>query len=261
VIQMAESASIEGAVLSALQAVDDPELDESLVELGFVDSVRVDGDFAEIVLRLPTFWCAPNFAYLMAHDAREETLHVEGIREVRVLLKDHMCSDEISTGVSAGHPFTQVFPGQADGDDVGELRALFRGKAFGMRQEQLVRFLLEAGLTAQEVVGLRGRDVLDTSDSDGLRLVVNGVARALRGGAPLARAYIERRRRVGLDSDIGAPLITSLDGARIMAEDLEAHLQRTRRQRISMAFNAMMCRGLLETRYSLEGKEGGSPTR
>jgi metal-sulfur cluster biosynthetic enzyme len=255
VIETAESVSVKDAVLSALRAVNDPELDESLVELGFVDSVSVDGERAEIVLRLPTFWCAPNFAYLMAHDAREETLRVPGVREVQVLLKDHMCSDEISTGVSAGQSFTSVFPGQTDGDDLGELRALFRGKAFGMRQEQLVRCLLECGLTASEIVELRAGDITDTSDANGLRLSIRGVERVLRGGAPLARAYMERRQRVGLETDDRAPLITDLDGAPIAAHDLEAHLQRTRRQRISMTFNALMCRGLLETRYGLSDRK------
>jgi len=264
-IVAAESASTssstsepEEAVLAALRRVSDPELDESLVELGFVDSVHVDRGRVDIVLRLPTFWCAPNFAYLMVHDAREEALQLPGVNEVNVVLKDHMCGDEISTGVSAGHAFSAVFPGQTDGDDLGELRALFRGKAFGMRQEQLVRFLLDAGLTAEEVVGLRAQDVLDASDANGLRLELKGVARLLRGGAPLARAYLQRRQRVGLDTDPGAPLVTDLDGAPIEAGNLEAHLQRTRRQRVSMTFNALMCRGLLETRYGLvdNRKEG-----
>ena len=68
----------------------------------------------------------------------------------------------------------------------------------------------------------------------------------------------ERRQRVALDTDPGAPLVTDLDGAPIEAGNLEAHLQRTRRQRVSMTFNALMCRGLLETRYGLvdNRKEG-----
>jgi metal-sulfur cluster biosynthetic enzyme len=201
------------AVLAALSMVTDPELDESLVELGFLDSVRVEDDGrVEVVLRLPTFWCAPNFAYLMAYDAREQALRVPGVREVRVILKDHMYSDEITTGISAGQRFEEVFPRQADGDDVGELRALFHGKAFGMRQEQLARFLLDAGLIADEVVGLRLEDVLDTSNESGLRLQVGGQARLLRGGAPLAHTYLERRRRLGLDEGTGARLITDRDG-------------------------------------------------
>src|SRR5438105_12025875 len=181
---------LEEAVLAALRRVSEPELDEWVVELGFVDSVHVDRGRVDIVLRLPTFWCAPNFAYLMAYDAREEALQVPGVNEVNVVLKDHMCSDEISSGVSAGDAFSAVFPGQTDGDDLGELRALFRGKAFGMRQEQLVRFLLEAGMTAGEITALRPRDIIDSSDSGGVRLNVNGAERVFRGGAPLARAYL-----------------------------------------------------------------------
>src|SRR6202158_3718969 len=146
----------EQAVLAALRTVIDPELDESLVELGFLHSVRIEDEGnVEVVLRLPTFWCAPNFAYLMAYDARVATLGVPGVRQVRVVLKDHMYSDEISTGISAGQKFDEVFPGQTDGEDVGELRALFHAKAFGMRQEQLARFLLDAGLSASEVVDIR----------------------------------------------------------------------------------------------------------
>jgi metal-sulfur cluster biosynthetic enzyme len=238
----------EQEVLEALQRVSDPELDESIVDLQFVDRVRVEGSQVDLVLRLPTFWCAPNFAYLMAYDARQQVLSLPGVRDVRVALKDHMYSDEITAGVSAGESFGEVFAGQCEGDDLEGLRQLFRGKAFGMRQEQLVRALLDAGLTAGEIVGLRDADVLDTSDADGLRVRINGTERRVRGAAPLARAYLQRRARVGLR---GSWLITDLEGQPVQAEDLDEHLRRTRRQRVSMTFNALMCRGLLQTRYGL----------
>src|SRR5262249_62124555 len=53
-------------VLAALDAVRDPELDEPITSLGFVSSctVSADGD-AQVRLRLPTYFCAPNFAFLM----------------------------------------------------------------------------------------------------------------------------------------------------------------------------------------------------
>jgi metal-sulfur cluster biosynthetic enzyme len=250
---MIEAAVSEEAVLAALRTVNDPELDESLVQLGFLESVQVDAGRVDIVLRLPTFWCAPNFAYLMAHDARERTLRVAGVRQVRVVLKDHMYSDEISAGVSAAQAFDEVFPGQADGDDLGQLRALFDGKAFGMRQEQLARFLLASGLTAEEIVGLRVEDVLDTTDGSGLRVRVQGLERLLRGGAPLARAYLERRSRLGLPSDGSTGLVTDRNGQPIAADHFLEYLDRGRRERISMTFNAVMCKGLLETRYDLQG--------
>ena len=52
----------------------------------YLPGVRIeDAGRVEVVLRLPTFWCAPNFAYLMAYDAREQALRVSGVREVRVV--------------------------------------------------------------------------------------------------------------------------------------------------------------------------------
>ena len=251
------STEVDSAALyAALDGVVDPELDESVVQLGFIEDVAIDPQAGNVTigLRLPTFWCSPSFAYLMAHDARQAALSVAGVHAAHVVLKDHGQSDEITDGVSSGLSFREVFPDETDGD-LDELRALFRGKAFGMRQEQLVRFLLDAGMTASEVVALRAGDVLDSSDSGGLRLNVNGAQRVLRGAAPLARAYVQRRQRVGLDTSDDAPLVTDLDGAPIGSQDLEAHLRRTRRQRISMTFNALMCRGLLETRYGLDGRK------
>jgi metal-sulfur cluster biosynthetic enzyme len=248
----APTAVSEATVLDALRGVIDPELDESLVDLGFVDSVRVDDAVVDVVLRLPTFWCAPNFAYLMANDARDAVLRQPGVRQARVALKDHAYSDEISVGVSSGARFETIFAGQAEDDDLETLRRVFYAKAFGMRQEQLVRCLLDAGLTAEEVVALGVRDVLDTSDRSGLVLRLDGRERLVRGAAPLARMYLERRDRMGVGAD---RLITDEGGHPIPANGLREYLARVRRQRISMTFNALMCRGLLETRYGLSKVE------
>lgn len=213
-------------VLAALRQVFDPELDESLVDLEFIDDLQVRGDAVDVVLRLPTFWCAPNFAYLMAHDTREALLRVPGVREVRVTLKDHMYAEEISSG----KPFAEAFGDQAESDNLDELRVLFARKAFGMRQEQLVRFLQEVGLTASEIVSLQPSSVLP------------------RGAAPLLQQYLARRARLAIGGNV---LITDVLGRPIAAEELDAHVREQRRQRISMTFNALMCKGLLETRYEL----------
>ena len=48
----------------------DPELDEPITTLGFVASCVVSQDGrAAVRLRLPTYFCAPNFAFLMVADA------------------------------------------------------------------------------------------------------------------------------------------------------------------------------------------------
>ena len=54
------------SVMAALDAVFDPELDESVTSMGFIETVALRGRTAEITFRLPTFWCSANFAYLMA---------------------------------------------------------------------------------------------------------------------------------------------------------------------------------------------------
>jgi metal-sulfur cluster biosynthetic enzyme len=243
---------LEQTVLDALRGVLDPELDESLVDLGFVADVRVDERRVTVRLRLPTFWCAPNFAYLMARDARDQVRRVAAGRDVRVVLEDHFASDEISAGVSDDRPLSSIFPGQTDGEDLAELRRLFQAKAYTMRLEQLVRLLLDHGLATDEVAGLRLGDVLAAPEHGPLVLRVGRHTRRVRGGSPLLRAYLDKRSLLGLDVSDEAPLVTDPAGTPIAAADLPEALRRARRQRISIAFNAMFCRGLLETRYAGE---------
>src|ERR1700743_2534933 len=77
----ADGAALREQVLDALGTVYDPELDEPITQLRFITSCEVteDGDVA-VVLRLPTPQCAPNFAFLMAADARRATASVPRVR-------------------------------------------------------------------------------------------------------------------------------------------------------------------------------------
>jgi len=77
------------AVWEAIDGVIDPELDRSLVELDFVRSVEVGEGDVHVALRLPTYWCSPNFAYLMVGDAQEAVARVPGAERVRIDLVDH----------------------------------------------------------------------------------------------------------------------------------------------------------------------------
>ncbi len=111
-------------LLAALATVRDPELDEPITSLGFVAActVSADGD-AEVRLRLPTYFCAPNFAYLMVADAYDAVTAVPGVRTAQVVLEDHFASDAINGGVAAQAGFAQSF----DGEAVGELHEPARG--------------------------------------------------------------------------------------------------------------------------------------
>src|SRR5213593_4026329 len=102
---MAEIAQgdLKERVLRALSTVTDPELDEPITDLGFVKdlSVSKDGEVS-VDLVTSTFWCSPNFVYMMLEEARDVVLKLGGINEVRVHLDGHHDSDRINEAINAG---------------------------------------------------------------------------------------------------------------------------------------------------------------
>src|SRR6516162_3738308 len=68
-------------ILERLNEVLDPELDESIIKLGFVRSIVRRGAHVHVVLALPTSWCAITFAYIMAEDIRHVLLGFAGIKQ------------------------------------------------------------------------------------------------------------------------------------------------------------------------------------
>jgi metal-sulfur cluster biosynthetic enzyme len=217
------------AVLGALGTVRDPELDEPLPDLGFVSGLEVDGDRVRVRLRLPTYFCAPNFAYLMVADADAAVRSVPGVREAEVLLDDHFTSEEINTGIARRRGFRKSFDGLAD-DELDELRTLFRRKALINRQQRLLKALLERGTTTKELGRLRLGDLPPSPELD---------------------AYLQRRSELGLDVGPEAPLVVDTDGNPIPPELLGRHLRFARLTRVSIEGNASFCRGMLATRYDL----------
>jgi metal-sulfur cluster biosynthetic enzyme len=75
----------EHAVREALREVIDPELGESLVELGLVYDIRTDGDRVEVDLTLTTPGC-PLHASLLGAAEWAINCHVPGVRETSVRL-------------------------------------------------------------------------------------------------------------------------------------------------------------------------------
>ena len=223
----------EARVLGALSGVRDPELDEPITELGFVSYLEIGGGAVNLRLRLPTYFCAPNFAYLMVADAREAILSVPGVRWASVILDDHYASDEINGGVNEGQGFDGAFPGETEGPNLGELRSIFQRKSFVSRQEKLCRALLAGGRTPAELVQMQVGDLPPTDE---------------------AEKYLKRRAELGLDVSPRAPLIVDPDGRKVPEEAVVEHLRFARTVRVSIEGNAGLCRDLLATRYGLGEK-------
>jgi metal-sulfur cluster biosynthetic enzyme len=221
------------ALLAALDTVRDPELDESVTSLGFVTSCTVSADgVADVRLRLPTYFCAPNFAFLMVADAYEAVSGVAGVRRAQVVLEDHFASNEINRGVAAQAGFVESFDGLAE-TELHDLRTDFRRKATLGATDGVCRPLLAAGRTPDELANLTLGDVPPSPDLDRLR---------------------SRRAELGLPSgDDSALLVDPVSGEAIGMQALPLHLRRARLTGVSLQANGSVCRGLLRERYTTVG--------
>jgi metal-sulfur cluster biosynthetic enzyme len=220
--------TLRSRVLAALGTVYDPELDEPITTLGFVGSCVVgSGGDVSVRLRLPTPQCAPNFAFLMAADARAAVRALPGVRDVTVVLEDHYTGDEINAAVGRGAGFDSAFPGET-ADDLNALRELFRRKALLARQARLCQALLAGGASPEAVVALRVADL---------------------PASPEAERGLELRAALGLPSGPEAPALVAGDGEPLSADELPSWLRRARLVSLSLETNGGMCRDLLKTRY------------
>ena len=228
---MMTSSIVGSRILAALAQVRDPELDEPITTLGFVASASVDADgTAEVHLRLPTYFCAPNFAYLMVADAYDSVVALDEVRQATVILDDHFASDAINDGVAARAGFVRSFEGEAV-DELDQLRADFLRKAVMAGTDQVCR-------------------TLDLAPAD--------LASCVLGDLPQSTALdrLRRRRR-----DLGLPteddsllLIDPKTGAPIGADAVPLHLRKARLTRTSLDANTGICRGMLRHRYTTDGQ-------
>ena len=218
-------------VLDALSQVYDPELDEPITTLRFVSSLRIsaDGD-VDLLLRLPTPQCAPNFAFLMASDARRAVCSVPGVRTASVVLEDHYTGEEINGALARGQGFSGAFPGETEDDDLEALRVLFTRKSFVARQAAVCDELIAAGASAEQVVAHRVRDLPDT---------------------PGARRALQLRGQLGIAGEADDPGFVLADGAPLVADELERWLRMARLIRLGLEANGGICRSLLEFRHNL----------
>jgi metal-sulfur cluster biosynthetic enzyme len=219
-----------------LRHVTDPELDESVTDLGFVTTVEVDAvDHVHIQFRLPTYWCAANFAFMMADDMRAALSAVSWVSGVSVVLGEHMYADKINRGISQGQSFQETFGSEANGD-LSEVRRTFLLKAFQRRQEALLSQLLARGYRPEQLV------IMSLAELEVLSVE--------RQGQDLVGRYLERREIVGPWSP-DAPAFLSAEGWRLPADGLEAYVRGLRRVGVNAEFNGALCRGLLSVRFDM----------
>lgn len=217
---------------ACLATVMDPELDESVTDLGFITGVEVSDESegeVHVGFRLPTYWCAANFAFLMADDMRRAVQTLPWVTHVKVQLHDHMYAEAINQGVADGAGFQTAFGVAAEGG-LEALRRTFALKAFQRRQEALLQHLIGKKYAPETLVSL------DLPALQRLPLEADGEI--------LVERYLERRALVE-----GALLaFVDTEGRPIAAKTLSHHLRNLRRVGVNAEFNGTLCRGLLAVR-------------
>jgi metal-sulfur cluster biosynthetic enzyme len=221
-------------VWAALERVTDPEIDESVTKLEFVTRVEIAvGSRVRIEFRLPTYWCAPNFAFLMASDMRDAVEELPWVEEVSVELLDHFSATLINRSVALKQDFRDAFPGETDGD-LSQIRRLFLGKSYQRRQELLMRHALKSGIDASWLIRatLRELKALPLDEE----------------GGSLRSVYVFAWRRIHIGYDDEQLAFMTIDREALNLGELKDYLRLMAGVRRTAEFNGLICRGLLAAR-------------
>jgi metal-sulfur cluster biosynthetic enzyme len=229
-------------VRDALSEVCDPELDEPVTDLGFIQDIFIGRDRDIMVtFRLPTYWCAANFAFLMASDMQNALARLPWAGQIGIQLVDHYTSAEVSSGASSGQSFRQSFSGEAE-EDLDGIRLIFQRKSFQKRQEKLLRYLLAKDPAISDLVSmsLTALEQLPL-DSDGIIL---------------RERYLRALALLSFQESPWCPAFHDVEGKPLDPIEFAHYLQRLRSVRINAEVNGAFCRSLLEVRYGVKQQDG-----
>jgi len=238
------------AVRDRLDRVEDPELARSIVELDYVDAIETDGGRVLVQFTLPTAWCSPAFAWMMAVDARDEVESLAWVDTARIELCDHMHDEEITTGVNARDTFGETFP-DADGG-VAEVRAAIADKARVSRQREAIATLLDAGVDPAQIVALDRGDV--SLDGEAAHVELDGFS-VVVDRDPI-EAYLGRAAESGHVTDASDTLFLTPEGDQIASDRLDRVQKRSRLADVNMSGQGAVCDALHRARHGSDDESG-----
>jgi len=243
-------ADLKGSVLRALSTVTDPELDEPITDLGFVKELSVSNDGrVSLDLVTSTFWCSPNFVYMMLEEARDVVSKLDGIREIRLHLEGHHDSDRINGGINSRKSFSECYPTEAGGN-LEELNRMIRTRVLRSRLYSMVAAVSRAGINPSDLLGVTRRDFT----AEGATFILTLGGKSFRISDPVDAKRIARYLSFldGLGRGDGPLVISDLDGTRPEPHEFESMLALSRSAKSNFSLNAELCRALLESRLNRE---------
>ena len=236
-------------VWARLDLVMDPELDEPVTDMGFVEAVSItdtppnNAATVFVSFRLPTYWCSPNFAFLMAEDIKRQIEVLPWVGQAMVTLQDHMAAEEMNAAINSGASFGSVFEDLHPGEDLAALREKFDVKAYQRRQEVVIKALIQLGLSPDRIVAMTRTELEVTRlpDAEDARQKTRYLAIHALKPAPFASG-------LALPTYQGAPIA-----------DYPLYMSLLRSVRINMEFSGSLCRGLKASRYQQADLSGDVP--
>ncbi len=243
-------AILKDRVLQALSTVTDPELDEPITDLGFVKELAISEEGrVSVDLVTSTFWCSPNFVYMMLEEARDVVAKLPGVREARVHLGGHHDSARINEGINSGKSFSECYESEAKGD-LAELNRMIRTRTLRSRLFSMAAAMSRAGIAPEELLHMSGRDV--TPEGDTFVVRSRRVTHRISEPADARRVarYLDLLAKLGRAD--GPLVIGDLEGNVPEEREFASILALSRSAKSNFSLNAELCRALLAARLSAD---------
>lgn len=234
------------AVVDRLDRVDDPELDRSIVELEYIDTIEITGGSVHVAFVLPTAWCSPAFAWMMATGIRDEVCSLEGVESVSVDLKDHMHAAEVNHGVNEGLAFEDAFEDADDG--IEAVRERLDEKARLARQFHAFEALRDAGVTPAQIADLRREQVDLECQSDRAGVSLHDGAVTVAVPIEPLTDYLEKAAATGVVDDADDRVFADHKCESVSPSDFAAVRRRSRVANANITGQGAICSALHESR-------------
>lgn len=86
----------EEEIMEELSNVIDPEIGMSIIDMGMVDEVKIEGDKVSVNFHLTAPFCPPVFAMMIAKDIKDRLSSMAGVKSSEVKLVGHIMADQIN---------------------------------------------------------------------------------------------------------------------------------------------------------------------
>jgi metal-sulfur cluster biosynthetic enzyme len=87
-------------IMEELSNVIDPEIGMSIVDMGLVDEVKIEGKKVSVSFHLSAPFCPPVFAMMIAKDIKNRLSKMVGVENSEVKLVGHIMADQINEAIN-----------------------------------------------------------------------------------------------------------------------------------------------------------------